>query len=89
VEDLQFAVAEDFVPYVSRIRKEMVSQFGISSAEALKRINRHWGGLSFVHQLEIDVATHETPEDWASFIYYEDDVHWWLPGEDLRVRPYP
>ena len=89
VRDLHFAVAEDFVPYVGLIREELVSQFGISPAEALGRINRHWAGQSFVHQPEIDATTHETPEDWARFIYYEQDVRWWIAGEDLRIRPYP
>jgi hypothetical protein len=87
-QDLRFAVADEFVPFVRDIRDAMATLFVISATEALERINRHWAGLRFVDRDEIDIATHETPEDWARFIYYDSGVLWWLPGENLRVRPY-
>jgi len=57
-----------------------MQKFGCSRAEAVARINEQWGeGLLGYH----DLITHELPEHWAHFIYY-DDARYWEESEDRR-----
>jgi hypothetical protein len=67
------------------IVNEMMRLCGIPAAEALGRVNDYWRGVDFEHE---DYRFHETPDYWAQYIYY-DDVHFWIEGEKLIVRPYP
>lgn len=65
---------------------EMVKLFGISTDEAIARINEAWDGLSIIGP--DDLIFHETTGYWAHNIYYGKDSRWWLFPEGLEPRPY-
>lgn len=70
-----------------RITQEMRRLFDIPESEAIERINRQfmdkeWVGSSHIYY-------HESAEDWAKFIYYEDDSYWWMEGGQPRPKPAP
>lgn len=76
--------------FLREIADEMVERFGVSRAEAVARINQAWGRQTFDEWP--DLITHEDPEHWAYWIYYEGDVPYWEPDADRsqwRVREAP
>lgn len=68
---------------------EMVSQCGISRAEAVARINRHWEGLDLSGPN--DLILHEDETYWALAIYYEEVPDWQANADraNWRSRPTP
>lgn len=75
--------------YCDSIVAEMIELFGIDRDEAVGRLNRHWKGVSFVDQEDIDGLTAELPDYWANRIYYGPNAKWWLDETDLEPVPYP
>jgi hypothetical protein len=79
--------------FCAAIAEEMVRSYGIPYREAVARINRQWsdpgpsGRTPRIWMVGLDLAYHETPQFWASDIYYGHDSHWWTP--DARPRPLP
>src|SRR4051812_22074717 len=73
------------------IAQEMVTLFGISGEEAIGRINRQlqnvkeWIGDKHIYY-------HETMEEWAKNIYYEEDYEygncWWIKGSNPKAKTY-
>ncbi|MCE3035751.1 MULTISPECIES: hypothetical protein [unclassified Streptomyces] len=62
------------------IADEMVSEFGITRAEAVARINAHWHGQDLSD--EDCLVPHEDERFWAFVIYYGRNVPDWSPGAD-------
>jgi hypothetical protein len=58
------------------IADEMVSRFGVARGEAVAGINRQWsdpepaGRSPRVWLVGLDIAYHETPQDWAAHIHH-------------------
>ena len=84
-----FDVAPFAKLYIDSIVVEMIKLFGISRDEALGRINRHWKGVSFEDQQDIDGLTNELPDYWARRIYYGPNAKWWLDDQDIKPLSYP
>ena len=59
--------------FFDRIAGDMMLTLGISHAEAVARINWHWGGYEFP---EDDIILHEQAHYWAMRIYYPDVLDW-------------
>lgn len=78
IQSLQFCEA---------IVAQMVVLFGITTNEAIARINRDWHGLKFVGSE--DMIYHEDEDYWAKTIYYGKGSNWWLSPPSLKPRPYP
>lgn len=66
------------------IASRMVQQFGITTAEAVGRINRQWRGMSFLGAEEL--IYHEAPDFWVNTIYYGPSSSWWI---ELPEKPLP
>jgi hypothetical protein len=81
--------------FCREIAEEMVRTFGISHAEAVARVNRQWsepgpsGRFPRTWIVGLNLAYHQTPDDWAGDIYYGKDSHWWRPESDPRPLPPP
>ncbi|GAA2316368.1 hypothetical protein OKJ48_02825 [Streptomyces kunmingensis] len=52
----------------------MVTELGVSRAEAVARVNRQWHGQDLSD--EDDIILHEEERFWALTIYYEDVPAW-------------
>ncbi|KAJ5794780.1 hypothetical protein N7457_001379 [Penicillium paradoxum] len=63
---------QEMYDFLQEIVMEM-QKFECPRAEAVARINDLWGGMVFK---EPDLLTHEMPEHWAHFLYYEDAKYW-------------
>ena len=63
----KFEIDEESKAFCNQIAACMVLLFGISTTEAVSRINQQWAGLSFVGD---DIIYHDTAEDWAKNIYW-------------------
>jgi hypothetical protein len=72
-----------------RIVARMIDLFGVSRAEAVGRIDRHWSEPDALTGPYEWLVRHETAEFWAKTIYYGSDVFWWLGEEGLHPSPYP
>ena len=83
-----FRTDEKSEAYCRSIAHELVRLFGISESEALRRISRFWAHLSELVG-EYDLIYHETPDDWARWIYYGAGSYWWLVGEERAKRRLP
>lgn len=70
---------------IEDITQEMVRLFGISRAEAVARINKHWENqdLSWVD----DIVLHEDDYYWALSIYFEDGMTDWRRDADRSLWP--
>jgi hypothetical protein len=77
--EFTFEAPEKVHRYAERIADEMAEQTGISTAEAVARVNEHWDGVEF--EAENDLIFHELPYYWALRIYYTD-VPDWRPDAD-------
>lgn len=66
---------------------EMQHRFGISSEEAVGRINRHWSGQDLSDPN--DIVLHEGEGFWAKTIFYSQDSSWWLDESKAVPKPYP
>ena len=79
--------------FCEEIAEEMVRAFGIAHAEAVARINRQWskpgpsGRVPRIWIVGLDLAYHQTPDDWAGDIYYGKGSRWSHP--DTHPRPLP
>src|SRR5215211_1487128 len=62
--------------FCREIAEEMVRAFGISPTEAVARVNRQWsepgpsGRFPRTWIVGLNLAYHQTPDDWAGDIYY-------------------
>lgn len=74
----------DFCLQIAQIMQE---KFKIPENEAVGRINRIWGGKSFLGAK--DIRYHEEEVFWANDIYYGAESFWWKNPPDLRPLPYP
>ena len=81
--------------FCGQIAEEMVRSHGIPYREAVARINRQWsdpgpsGRTPRIWIVGLDLAYHETPQYWASDIYYGHDSHWWIPDTSPQPLPPP
>jgi hypothetical protein len=81
--------------FCREVTANMVRRFGISRREAVGRVNRQWsepnaGGVApRVWIVGLDLAYHDTAEQWASKIYFGDQPRWWDPDADLEPVPPP
>ncbi|MDT0266884.1 hypothetical protein RM844_11335 [Streptomyces sp. DSM 44915] len=75
--------------YFGKIADFMVSEFGISRAEAVARINEAYKDITF--QPYPDIMCHELPEFWGWGLYYGDVPYWdeHADRSQWRVRPAP
>ncbi len=77
--------------FCQEIAGEMGRAYGIPHAEAVARINRQWsepgpsGRVPRIWIVGLDLAYHQTPDDWAGDMYYGKDSLWWLP----TAHPWP
>ena len=85
--DYEFITDSLSEAYMDKIADDMVRLFGISPAEAVGRINRHWRGRTFTGKL--DLIYHETSDNWANSIYYGHDSRWWAKPPGLAPLPFP
>lgn len=84
----QFETSDAAYSYCLLILDALERDVGMSRQEALGRINRHWHGLRFVSQEEVDGLMHDIPERWAGNIAYEG--LWWTQDKSERqLKPYP
>jgi hypothetical protein len=81
-----FEMDDQSSAFCKEIAQQMVELFGITHEEAIGRINRDWGGLKIVGN--VDVIYHEDETYWAKTIYYGKDSNWWLNPVSLKPRPY-
>jgi hypothetical protein len=76
--------------FCREIAEEMMRAFGISHTEAAARVNRQWsepgasGRVPRIWIVGLDLAYHQTPDDWAGDVYYGKDSRWWHPEADPR-----
>jgi hypothetical protein len=79
--------------FCRRIAEKMVARFGITAAEAVARVNRHWSGAAGTRPrvwiVGRAIAYHDTSEDWAHLIYYGPNSQWWKPGPTPTPLPPP
>jgi len=76
--------------YCESVVREMIRLFGIPEAEALGRVNRHFGSVRFVgRESDENQLYREDPIWWAKTIYYQGDSYWWHGEEGLKPKPYP
>ena len=75
--------------YCREIVDDMVRLFSIGRQEAIKRVNRHWQGVSSAAEPEYGLMTHQTTDDWAHDIYYGKQAMWWRPGSNPKPLPVP
>ena len=81
--------------FCEEIAEEMMRAFGISHAEAVARVNRQWsrpgpsGRVPRIWIVGLDLAYHQTPDDWAGDFYCGKDSHWWHPEAHPRPLPPP
>ena len=76
---------------------EMVARFGTPEAEAIGRVNRHWGGQDFLRSEYGWMIYHETEEEWAHIVYLGEGSYWWIAGDKreqlglgaVTPKPYP
>jgi hypothetical protein len=61
---------QEMYEFLQEIVSEM-QKFGCSRAEAVARINEKWAGMVIP-----DIFTHDMPEHWAHWLYYEDAQYW-------------
>jgi hypothetical protein len=66
---------------------EMQRLFGLSEAEAITRINRHWTTQDLSDPQ--DVVLHEDEEYWTKTIYYGKNSSWWLDESKAKPLPFP
>jgi len=85
---IKFPCTPEIADFVNDIAAHMVLLFDIPLVEAEGRINRFWGGNSFLDEGD-RIILHETSEYWAKTIYYGPGVMWWLGEEELSPKPYP
>lgn len=71
--------------FCESIAHEMVRLFGISSDEAVGRINKEWRNQSIVGD---DIIYHETEDYWAKNIYFGKSSEWWLSPPGLKPKRY-
>ncbi len=76
----QMAVSADVRELLEAIINEMVELFGISSDEAIARINRQWHAQDLSGENEI--ILHEDEYYWALFIFYGGNVPDWDRNAD-------
>ena len=66
-----------------------------SPTEAVARVYRQWsepgpsGRVPRTWIVGLNLADHQSPDDWAGDIYYGKDSHWWRPESDPRPLPPP
>lgn len=82
---LKLSTAAD--AYCREIVDDMVRLFGIGRQEAIKRVNRHWRGVSFASEMDYQLMTHQSSDDWAHDIYYGKQSMWWRPGANPKSLP--
>ena len=83
----EFPCSADAQRFCGAIVTEMMAKFSIAQDEAVGRLNRQWRRYPFV--ADDDIRWHEDACFWANQIYYQDSVKWWVPGAELRAKPYP
>jgi len=86
-ERFEFTTDPESAEFCEAIVNRMVALFGISTGEAIGRINRDWHGLDIA--APNDVIYHEDEEYWAKTIYYGKGSNWWLSPPNLKPRAYP
>lgn len=92
----QFPTDTELDAYCREIAGELVARFGISEEEAVGRINRDWRPRHCLGP-HVYLVYHETPEYWATEIYYGKDSYWWIAPEKrehlglgpVEPAPYP
>ena len=77
---------EEVEAFCHEIVEIMVHDFGIPPSEAIMRINRNWQDQRIE---KIDNISHEWPQYWASFIYYEPHEKWWIQGDERSKLDLP
>lgn len=63
---------EDMMELLADTAEVMVTELGLSRAEAVARLNEYWSTRQRL--LDSGLAGHETAGYWAFYIYYEEDT---------------
>ncbi len=75
--------------YFSEIAASLVRMFGIDEAEAVGRINSRFQRSSgFSTSAQVRSLKQESPDDWATIVYYGGDVLFWPDDGDDKTQPY-
>jgi len=85
--DFAFATDDKSRKFCGEIVAHMVRRGGISTEEAVGRINQVWAGKDILGDLNL--VYHEVAEEWAMDIYFGKASKWWLNPPGLRPLPYP
>lgn len=87
VQPFAFNTTPESLVYCLSICQEMTRLFGISEAEAIRRMNQRWHHVGFVTPDEINNLTHDVPDYWAKDIYYGHESMWWR--DEVNCKPLP
>ena len=83
----QFETDDEAYQFCVEIADLMVSLFGITTEEAVGRINRDWKDKPIIG--DNNMLYHETADYFAKKIYYFKVSYWWLPEAKPIPRLYP
>ena len=83
-----FKLCEQSLWFFNDVLRQLINEFKIDEDEALGRLNKRFGGGDYSKDFEY--LFHDTPKDWAYFIYYGKNSQWWNKSKDeLKPLPYP
>jgi hypothetical protein len=86
-DKFEFSTDSQSATFCEGIAVKMVELFGITTDEAIGRLNQEWRGLSLLGPN--DMIYHEDEEYWAKTIYYGKDSKWWKNPPGLTPKPFP
>lgn len=69
IMNYEFTTDDESRSFCDQIVACMVEMFNITEAEAVGKLNKFWGGLSFIGPR--DLIYHEDEQYWANVVYYE------------------
>ena len=93
----QFPTDAELDAFCREVARELVTQFGITEAEAIGRINREWKDRNWLGSEYGWIVYHEPADEWARDIYYGKETAWWVEEEHrarlglgpVAPKPYP
>lgn len=95
-QDLDFETDDETLNYFVEIVENMMTRFGITSREAIGRINSEFSPLKKITEEDDYGLYREFPAYWACDIYFGHQSYWWVDKLDriklglqnLEPKPY-
>jgi hypothetical protein len=88
--EFSFELDEQGKLFCSKIASDMVRLFNIPTSEAVGRINKQWKTVKIIGP---SLLYHQSSDEWAKTIYYEDGTFWWvdewMAKNTPKSKPYP